>query len=172
METSLISETLPPGWLSDQEAEYLAEQARDKLVLEIGAFLGRSTVAMARTATHVVSIDHHHGRPEPTVRDYLANLESFGVSDKVTPIVADFGQAVAFLRSTFGMAFVDAGHDGISVLRDGRAAYLLLRIGAPLVFHDYGVWVGVTSGVHELAKRWEQTVELVPETSLAVLYRR
>jgi Methyltransferase domain len=163
---------LPPGWLTEREAEHLAEQAAGRLVLEVGAFLGRSTVAMARTAAKVVSVDHHHGRPEPTVRDYLANLESFGVSEKVIPIVTDFGQAAGFLKPVFEMAFVDAGHDGISVLRDGGAAWQLLLVGAPLYFHDYDVWVGVTSGVHELAKRWQQVPERIAETSLAVLYRR
>jgi Methyltransferase domain len=168
----MLAETLPPGWLTEQEAEHLAEQATGRLVLEVGAFLGRSTVAMARSATRVVSVDHHHGRPEPTVRDYLANLERFGVSDKVIPIVADFGQAALILKGVFEMAFIDAGHDGISVLRDGGAAWQLLQIGAPLYFHDYDVWVGVTSGVHELAKRWQQVPERIAETSLAVLYRR
>src|SRR4029077_15222095 len=53
----------PSGWFTWEECDLLADWARDKLILELGVYLGRSTVAMARTARHVVSVDHFQGSP-------------------------------------------------------------------------------------------------------------
>jgi hypothetical protein len=51
-----------PGWLHHAEGKALAEMARGKRVLEVGSYCGLSTVCMARTAKHVVSVDPHDGR--------------------------------------------------------------------------------------------------------------
>jgi len=170
------TETLPQGWLTETEAEWLAQQASGKVVLEVGSYLGRSTVAMARSARRLVSVDTHVGPPVrsegPTANDFLRNLQQFGVAEKVVGFMGDFGVVAPLLRADFELAFVDAAHDGLSVLRDGRAAYLLLRLGSAIVFHDYDVHVGVTSAVHELARRWGQTHQVIEGTSLAVLYKR
>jgi len=169
-----VAETLPLGWLTDAEADYLAREATDKLVLEVGTYLGRSTVAMARTAKCVITVDHHHGPPQdasgPTTERFLANLNDYAVSEKVIPIVAGFERVAAHLRGGFGLAFIDGAHDGIAVLRDARLAYHLLGVGAPMVFHDYEVHVGVTSAVHELCRRWGRGHVRVAE-SLAVIYK-
>lgn len=170
---------LPP-WdgigLPDNEAAILAERAADRLVLEVGSWLGRSTIAMARTAKLVVAVDPHVGPPVrsegPTCNEFLANLRAHGVSEKVAPFVAPFSQVAGLLRSEFEMAFIDGAHDGISVLRDGRLAYMLMRLGSPLVFHDYETHTAVTAAVHELAARWGQKHEQIEGSSLAVLYKR
>lgn len=146
-------------------------------MLEIGSWLGRSTIAMARAAQSVVSVDTHVGPPVrsegPTLNDLVTNLHRFGVAERVVVIAADFAQACQILRpGVFNMAFVDGAHDGISVLRDGRWASLLLRVGSPILFHDYEVAVGVTSAVHQLSKRWEQVPKQIEGTSLALLWKR
>lgn len=172
---SAETETLPQGWLTDAEVNYLQQQAADKTVLEVGTYLGRSTVAMAYTAKTVVTIDHHQGPPQDlagaTVKRFLENLETFGVTAKVVPIIAGFERVAAFLHGGFGLAFIDGAHDGISVLRDGKLAYPLLEIGAPMLFHDYEVHVGVTSAVHELARRWQRSYRVIEGTSLALIYK-
>src|SRR4029077_11328726 len=77
--------TLPEGWLTSAEAAALAEIAAGKTVLEIGAWLGRSTVALARSARLVVSVDHHHGPPYDgngsTLQRFLSNLERLGIKN-------------------------------------------------------------------------------------------
>lgn len=166
---------LPLGWLSETEAAWLAEQATGKEVLEIGTYLGRSTVAMARTAAAVVTVDHHAGPPQDsagaTTLRFIENVNRFAVSETVIPIVAGFERVHRYLQPVFEMAFIDGAHDGISVLRDAKAAHGLCRPGASLCFHDYGVHLGVTSGVHELARRWQTEYKVVPETSIAVIIR-
>lgn len=171
----MVGTDLPLGWLSDAEAAWLAEQAVGKTVLEVGTYLGRSTVAMARVAECVVTIDHHAGPPQDaagtTLLRFLENVNHFAVSETVIPIVAGFERVHRFLQPVFELAFIDGAHDGISVLRDAKAAHGLVRPGSQLLFHDYGVHVGVTSGVHELARRWQTTYKVVPQTSIAVIIR-
>lgn len=58
---SLLAYQSLGGWCSDIEAAALQEEARDKSVLEIGVWKGRSTVAMAATARSILSIDHFYG---------------------------------------------------------------------------------------------------------------
>jgi len=50
-----------PGWCSDVEAAALQEIAKGKIVLEIGTWKGRSAIAMASTAKHVVCVDTFEG---------------------------------------------------------------------------------------------------------------
>jgi protein-L-isoaspartate O-methyltransferase len=69
------------------EGKALAEMARGKRVLEVGSYCGLSTVCMARTAKHVVSVDPHDGRGTAESRGtpggVPGNLERYGVTDKV-----------------------------------------------------------------------------------------
>jgi hypothetical protein len=117
-EHAIVYAPLPPGFLRFDEAECLAALASGQTVLEVGSFLGRSTVAMARTAALVVAVDHHRGSPEhqPDARHYrddtrdladpshvdtaaqfLSNLTRFGVRDRVMPIFAPSERAIEFL---------------------------------------------------------------------------
>jgi len=142
----------PSGWFTWQECDLLAEWARGKLVLELGTFLGRSTVAMARTAKHVVTVDHFTGSPlenwyQPG--DYLAqtrdNLLKYGVARKVTLIAGEFD---SFMRypilngAAFHGALVDGAHDRASIERDTTIAVLSLKRPdlTRVVWDDYNPW--------------------------------
>lgn len=80
-----------PTAMTERELGCLAELARDKIVLEMGAQYGASTVAMARTAARLCSVDWHRGDPQagytPTLGPFLANLDRHGlevISDHTT----------------------------------------------------------------------------------------
>ena len=179
----MVATDLPEGWLSNAEAEVLAELARDKVCLEIGSWLGRSTVAMAQVAKRVVAVDHHHGPPYDgegsTFGRFMANLEAFGVADKVVPFLAGFEIAGPLLRpGIFDLAFVDGAHDYESCLRDGRLAWSLVHAGGVVVFHDYFDYTtggpgqdGVHKAVDELCIRWSVKFRN-PAGSLAIVDRR
>lgn len=123
---NFASEELAPlGWLHPNEARRLAELAQGRIVLELGAWKGRSTVAMAATAALLVSVDWHRGDwatqgampgQGDTLPEYLANVREFA---NVIPVIGRFEQVCPLLApGSFGMVFVDGAHDSASVARD------------------------------------------------------
>ena len=181
-----MAQQRPVGWLTDDEAACLARLARDKTVLEIGSYAGRSTVTMAITAQHVVSIDHHRGSSEhqpgapahderfvdlktglfTTFPTFLQNLKEWGVEDKVSIVISPTS-ALGLLAPVFELVFIDASHDYEHVSLDAALARNLLWHGqGTLAFHDYGGHGGVYRAVNELAAG--RTIE-TPAGCLAVV---
>lgn len=147
---------LPLGWLTDDEAACLAELARGKRVVEVGSFLGRSTIVMARTAQLVVAIDHHRGSIEhqpgawahqPGVDDprdpskidtaprFLENLAIAGVRDRVIPVIGSGLETLQFCATnSFELGFVDADHSEEATRAIGWAVTRCVK--GLVVFHD------------------------------------
>lgn len=85
--------TYIPSAVSKREAKVLQRYAKGKQVVEVGALLGYSTVALASAPAFVVSIDRHSGYtniPNDTYRQFRRNLWVTGVSSRVSPVVGDF----------------------------------------------------------------------------------
>jgi predicted O-methyltransferase YrrM len=109
------------GWLYDHEFLALSQLARGKRVLEIGAFQGRSTVALAQSAEHIVSIDHFSGdeftgnlggntlNREQVIENYARNTKPY--KDKITVMISDMYKAIPLLDpKDFDLLFYDADH--------------------------------------------------------------
>lgn len=133
---------LPEGWLSSVEATRLAELARGKRVLELGAFKGRSTVAMAVTAEVVVSVDWHQGdihtktKMQSSLSEYTENIKPY---PNIVPLVGRFEDIVpTLIANQFDMVFVDGQHDRESVQRDFMFA--LLFSPKVIAVHDWGLF--------------------------------
>lgn len=126
-----------PGWLTAKEGQKLAELAAGKRVLEIGSYCGLSTVCMARTAEHVTAVDYFDGRGTPNPGDtyklFKANLERYGVAEKVFGVHPD--AHIPF--SDHDIAFIDGAHDYESVAADIRKVLNVLAPDGLIVFHDY-----------------------------------
>lgn len=145
-----------PTSMTAPEVARLIELARDQVVLEVGSWLGHSTVAMAQVARMVHAVDWHRGDPdagpERTAHEFLANLRAFDVEDRV---IVHIGRAEAFLpllrSDRFTVGFHDAYHGRDEVLGD---AELMARVvTGPIAFHDYGdPRFGVTEAVAELER--------------------
>ncbi len=124
--------------LTAAEAAELRRLAVGKVVLEVGAAFGFSTVVLARAASLVVSVDHHnaHGSLEA----FRRNLDAHRVSGKVVPILAGSQAALPLLApgGMFDLAFVDGDHRASGVRYDATQALRLVRPGGVLAFHDYG----------------------------------
>lgn len=129
---------LPQGWLSEVEANELRRLAKDKTVLELGAWKGRSTVVLAEVATYVVSVDRHQGiserEGEDSLPDYLAHVRGL---DNVAIVIAPFEQIVPLFDSFFTMAFIDGVHDEESVYRDTILALEHVTASGVIAMHDY-----------------------------------
>lgn len=161
-----------PTSISDDEVARLVELAAGKVVLEIGSYLGHSTVAMAHVAERVYAVDWHrgdaHAGSEETMHPFLDNLEANGVRDKVIAHIGRSEDILPLFRAgSFDMAFIDAYHTTEAVLRDIDMVMPLVHVHGIVAFHDYGdERFGVTEAVDGL----DEPVELTG--TLAVVRKR
>lgn len=140
--------------MSPTELARLVELATDRIVLEVGSWLGASTVAMAEKARRVHSVDWHRGDPhaghDETAHVFLDNLTASGYRQKV---IAHIGRSEdvlpMFREETFDFAFHDAYHTTEAVTVDVGLILPLLVPGSLLAFHDYGLF-GVQEAVDRL----------------------
>lgn len=118
--------------------------ASEGAVLEVGPYIGGSTVAIASAGRRVVTIEMGgaHDNPNLPSADILSdlrhNLSRFEVADRVTiiPSLADdaYDRLPQFLDEAIGLLFIDAdGHLGAHMTRLGPH----LRADCALVFDDY-----------------------------------
>lgn len=128
-----------PSAVTEAECERLAELASGRRVLEIGSFLGRSTIALASTAEQVVSVDWHQGDEDAgwqdTLRVFQYNLARYHATN-VKVVVARIEDAD--LEGGFDLVFVDAAHDDDSVAIHWQIACSLVKDDGVVAFHDYG----------------------------------
>lgn len=131
---------LPEGWLLLSEARELQRLAKGRTVLELGAWKGRSTVALSEVAKYVVSVDRHEGvdgfdvRGEDSLPDYLDAVRGL---KNVAAVVADFDDFCPLLCDYFDLVFIDGDHDAESVARDTLTALDHVTVRGTLVFHDW-----------------------------------
>ena len=139
------------GWLDFDEGKELWRLSHGKRVLEIGSYCGRSTVCIAQSAREVIAVDPHDGRgtpsPQPTLDKMVANLDRYGVLDKVS-----IHHSTETIDGEYELIFIDGAHDFESVRRDINHAFTVIAPGGMLAFHDYRSPrdPGVTAAVDEL----------------------
>ncbi len=133
------------GWLEPWEGRLLAQLAKGKDVLEIGAYCGKATIWMAREAKSVFAVDTFDGRgtPEPrnTLAECQANMKKHGVQNKVMVIQGESKniqlQPGTTSGTIFDLAFIDGAHDRSSVEADVAACLSRLKPGGLIALHDY-----------------------------------
>jgi len=124
------------------ECRRLASLARGKIVLELGSWLGRSTIAIASTAATVHAVDWHRGDEHAghgdTLQSFLLNLLRYGVRDKVVVHLGRFEDVGRVLRQqSFDVVVVDGLHTRRAVEADIALFLPILRPGGSFAFHDY-----------------------------------
>lgn len=129
--------------VTEAECEQLASLAHDADVLEIGAYYGRSTIALASVARVVHSIDPHRGGPDDapdTLPSFLENLRAHGVRSTVVVHVGLSTDVLPLVKpDSFDIVFVDAMHQRPEVDEDLALAAGCVRAGGWLAMHDYGL---------------------------------
>lgn len=147
---------------TQEELAELAGLAEGKVVLEIGSFLGASTITMAQSAKRVYALDWHRGdihhAPCETMFEFLANLIEWDVRHKVVPLIGRCEHVLPVLRpASFDLVFVDGVHTKDGTVRDGGYALELVKPDGVVAFHDYGVH-GVTPAIEELGLKPDRIV--------------
>lgn len=155
------------GNVSERELVFLAQLVRTRQprrIFEIGTFDGRTTLALAANAPEdalVYTLDLPSGATTalelaPFERKYVdkpasgARVHGSDLAGKVRQL---FGDSATFDFSPYAaeLMFIDGSHAYEYVLRDSRAAQSVLGTGGgTIVWHDYGVWAGVTRALNEL----------------------
>lgn len=125
--------------LTPSEAQELRRLARGRRCLDVGSALGYSAVQMAfGGAESVLTVDHHRHIPN-SERVLRENLSYYRLNGIIEVAVADSRDFLPSLPSgSFGLVFVDGGHDSETVLHDAREALRLAAEGGVVAFHDYG----------------------------------
>lgn len=139
------------GMLSEDEAAILCRLASEAtgLIVEIGGYRGRSTVALALgsragAGQPVYAIDPHEEFTEPggfhfgriDAVEQTRNLLNAGVADLVRRIELP-AEMVGFLPGAIGLLWIDGDHE--QALRDYRQFAGQLALSAVVVFHDSGL---------------------------------
>ncbi len=142
-------------------------------VFEIGTFDGRTTLNLALNAPSGCSVhtldlppardtvyelakgeSHMVDKPRPGVR-----YEAYRTSrpSAVSRIHQHLGDSASFdfspFHDTCSLVFVDGSHAYEYTLNDTHAAVALARPGGVVLWHDYGVWPGVTKALEEIEER-------------------
>ncbi|HWK28862.1 MAG TPA: class I SAM-dependent methyltransferase [Solirubrobacter sp.] len=133
------------------------------VIVEIGSYLGRSTVVLASAVAtsgrgRVVAVDPHTRAlgiaelPEHDTRlEFLANLERAGVADHVELKHAySVDAAAAWDGEPIRLHFVDGWHSRDAVVEDVSHWAPYLTPDAVVVFDDYMASDGVRRGVQDL----------------------
>lgn len=119
------------GHMYDIECDFLAEKAEGKIVLEIGTHYGRSTSAIASSATFVVTVDTYLGDPQinaPSLEETRKNLSIF---DNISLVVGDWRDE-DIDPSMYDMIFYDGCHT-----EEGEFLALLTNYKGIIAVHDY-----------------------------------
>jgi len=157
--------------MTEAELDWLTEKAKGLTVLEIGAFKGASTVALARSARQVLSVDPHVGDAyhwETTFAEFSRNVNANGVDDKVIPVIGRSQDVMGLLdRKAFGLVFIDGDHSFDAVWHDAHQGYRVAAKNGILAFHDYGIdqdGIEVQRAVDTMAKEGHHFVARGPGT--------
>jgi predicted O-methyltransferase YrrM len=142
---------------------HLALLSRGGAVVEIGSYLGRSTIVLARAAVDaetspIAAIDPHTAalgvegeQPWDTRDRFLANIEIAGVQAHVDLLhMTSLEAAATWTGGPVAMLFVDGWHSHEAVLADVRGWARHLADPSCVVFDDFLPFAGVRSAVREL----------------------
>ena len=153
------------GWFPDTNKAYLLrfiEQLRPKVVVEVGSWLGLSTMEMAyhlQSGARLYAVDTWQGSVEhikipefkaflPTLfRQFLSNVKHKGLTEIIVPIRMSSLEAAASLEVMPQLIYIDASHAEEDVYNDIIAWYKKLTPGGILCGDDWNAWASVRKGV-------------------------
>lgn len=160
-----IAEAIP-GWFNEANAATfwaLVADVRPSTVVEIGSYLGRSTIliglSLKRFSPHarLVTIDPHTGDMQqlqaigapslPTLELFSSHVEAAGISDIVDVRVATSDAVGASWSESIDILFIDGWHSREAVTQDSMLFASHLASRGLVCYDDYLVYREVQDGV-------------------------
>lgn len=133
-----------PGYLFPEEGRLLQVLSWGKAVLEVGCFLGKSTVAMAPHAQNLICVDPWTGSLDGDPGDdtqgelwyntFLQNIKPW--VHKIMVIRAHSWQVAFHMRRPLDLIYIDGDHRFNAVVLDVKTFKPYLAPGGVMVFHD------------------------------------
>lgn len=156
-------------------------------IFEIGTFDGRTSLNLAFSSPAHCQVYTLDLKPEMDTAFDLAEgerhmvekprsgarIDPYRISDRQTTsrIHQLYGDSASFDFSPFygscSLVFIDASHAYEYVLSDSRAALKMIKPGGVILWHDYGIWSGVTEALEHLAAGEMPGIRCIQGTSLA-----
>jgi len=125
-----------PTAITRRESDLLAELTAGKCVLEIGSYLGYSTVWMALNGAEVHAVDPHEWLDSGP--EFIANVQRYHVEDRVYDVrLRSQDLNPNGLGPAFTAAFIDGDHTYEQARFDLQLARRLVRPGSWIIAHDY-----------------------------------
>ena len=172
------------GWFTAAEAHFMVEcinktKRLPGVIVEIGSFLGRSSVVIARAAKEnqddVYCIDiwdnsvylalpeerrQHYRKqvviPQNTFKQFIANMKAAGVYDVITPIRGKSECVAKTWDEPIKLLFIDACHEYEYVIKDCLLWKDHIVKDGFLLFHDYDpAWPSIVKAVDECIDKKE-----------------
>ena len=139
-----------PGMLTLAETDCLYQlgqfDQRNGVIVEIGSWKGKSTVALARGARKrhgepIYAIDPHRILPEEgyyedTEAEFRATIKGCGVDDRVVPMVMSSAQAARGWSRPIRLLWIDGDHRYEAAKLDFKLWEPHLVVGGILAMHD------------------------------------
>jgi predicted O-methyltransferase YrrM len=180
------------GWFSrsDHKVYELAVEnfADNSIFVEVGCFMGRSTVAMAElietSNKNIIfyAIDHFEGSSEHKNRPEIKNKKLFEIFSKNTSRVKKFIKVIKsdslkasskFENNSIDFIYIDASHEYEFISQDINFWYPKLKATGWLTGHDYK-WQGVKKAITEFCQKEKNHVEnlIIYENSWCIKFKK
>ncbi len=153
----------------------IVRQNQPNKVFEIGTFNGRTTINLAHFSPQnstVFTLDlpkQDLGHTKFTIEDgdkAYVDKETIGdrYKNNADKIIQLYGDSATFdfkpYYGTIDFMFVDGAHSAPYVINDTEVAFKLIRPGGIILWHDYGIWRGVTKVLNNYFKKDARCKEL------------
>lgn len=163
------------GWMTREELRWLARTAAGhQRILEIGTYMGRSTVAMALTTPGTVTTldiwrgeigtPEHNGHALNVAA--VDNIRDAGVEGKVDMLTMSSAGYLTRWRAEglepHDLIFIDGNHDEWEVAFDVLASIEMLAPGGVLAGHDLNVG-GVTPALERVLPDYQKAAHSIWE---------
>ncbi len=174
-------DVLPPYnhgfFVNQQPLKDFFESKKIKIVIELGSWLGASTIYMANLLPEdglIYAIDHwkgsiEHNTPDrkdvyhllPTLYEqFLSNIIYANLTDKVIPIKMTTNEASQILNVSADLIYIDASHDEESVYQDLSNWYPKLAKNG-IMCGDDPTHPGVSNAIKRFAKENNLTLHIM-----------